>query len=80
MIGGIIQSIADFTLERFGYVRRERTFVGRVQLQVGQPPHLDIQLPSGRKLSGFLVPPLGEPIHPLLDDGGPITPGGTPHG
>jgi len=56
MIG--IRSIADFTLERFGYVRRERTFVGRVQLSVDQPPHLDIELPSGRKLSGYLVPPL----------------------
>ncbi|AMS03624.1 hypothetical protein BJD66_gp55 [Gordonia phage Emalyn] len=59
---GVVRSIADFTLERFGYVRRERTFVGRVQLQVGQPPHLDIELPSGKKLSGYLVPPLGESL------------------
>lgn len=66
MIGGAIRSIADFTLERFGYVRRERTFIGSIELQVGQPPHLDIELPSGRKLSGYLVPPLS------FDNGGTL--------
>lgn len=75
MIGAVVRSIADFTLERFGYVRRERTFTGRVQLEVNQPPHLDIELPSGRKLSGYLVAPIGKTVYaqnPIYDDGGPL--------